>query len=293
MEKINGVVTALITPFTDKDEVNEDGLGQLIERQVEARVGGICVSAGSGEFVNLTPEERARVVKLSVEFAKGRVPVIVGVFAANTKEALVWAQKAASLGADALLVLTPLYNRPSPEGLKLYYKTIAENVEKPVLIYNNPGRTGIDVSSMYESFADIKNIFGIKECNRDMGVFSTTIMNMNGRWNSILSGDEDIFYPTLCFGSKGSILTTSNVAPDRWVKLYDAFMRGDHKTAVGVHFEMLPLIFGLYTLNHPALVKKCLTLMGLPAGKTRSPLIEPTEEQVRTIKDLIEKMDLK
>ena len=294
MKKINGVITALITPFTKDDRIDEEGLGVLIERQIAAGIDGICVTAGSGEFANTTSGERARVVELSVKYAKGRVPIIPGVFSTNTADAVAWSKKAASLGADALLVLSPLYNRPSPEGMKLYYKTIADSVrETPILVYNNPGRTGVDVSDQYELFRDIDNIVGVKECNRDMGVFSVTVRKMADKWDCILSGDEDIFYTTLCLGGKGSILTTSNVAPQKWVELYRAFKAGDHATAVRVHYEMLDLIFALYTLNHPALVKKCLTMMGLPAGLTRSPLVEPTEAQVARIAELIDKMNLK
>lgn len=290
--KINGVLTALITPFTSKDLIDEDGLAFLIERQIKAGIDGICVTAGSGEFVNLSADERHHVVELSVKAAKGRVPIVAGVFAANTQDALYTAKRAVSAGANALLLLTPYYNRPSNEGLKLYYKTVAESVDIPTIVYNNPGRTGIDASNIYEMFSDIQNIIGVKECNRDMGVFSMTVANMGGKWNSILSGDEDIFLPTLCLGGKGSILTTSNVAPKKWVNLYQAFLAEDYETAKSIHYEMLPLIFALYTLNHPALVKKCLSLMGLPAGLTRSPLIQPTEKQVERISELIEEMNL-
>lgn len=293
MKSIHGVLTALITPFTNHDVVDEEGLGILIERQIAAGIHGICVTAGSGEFVNLTEKEREHVVELSVNYAKGRIPVVAGVFAANTCDAVKCAEKAANKGADALLLLTPYYNRPSTSGLKLYYKTVAENVSVPIIIYNNPGRTGIDVSDIYSEFADIKNIIGVKECNRDMGTFTFTVNHMGKQWNSILSGDEDIFYPTLCLGGKGAVLTTSNVAPDKWVTLYNAFMKGDHETARKVHYEMMPLIYALYTLNHPALVKKCLSLLGLPAGMTRSPLVAPTEPQVTKIMELIEKMNLK
>ncbi len=293
MKDIHGVLTALVTPFTSNDAIDEEGLGILIERQIAAGIHGICVTAGSGEFVNLTEAEREHVVELSVNYAKGRIPVVAGVFAANTRDAARCAEKAANKGADALLLLTPYYNRPSAPGLKLYYKTVAESVDSPIIIYNNPGRTGIDVSDIYEEFADIKNIIGVKECNRDMGTFTFTVDHMGKQWNSVLSGDEDIFYPTLCHEVKGAVLTTSNVAPDRWVKLYNAFMEGDHETARNIHYEMMPLIYALYTQNHPALVKKCLSLLGLPSGTTRSPLVAPTEPQVARIKELIEKMELK
>ena len=293
MKKLNGVSTALITPFTANGMVDEEGLGVLIERQISADVKGICVTAGSGEFANTTTEEHALVVKLAVKYADGRVPIIAGVFACSTADALVASKKACSLGADALLVLSPLYNRPSPDGMKLYYKTIAEGVDKPVLIYNNSGRTGVDIASLYKSFHDIDNIIGIKECNRDMGVFSETILNMSDKWNSILSGDEDIFYPHLCLGGHGAIMTTSNIAPKPWVELYTAFMVGDHARAVKIHYSMLPLLNAVYTLNHPSLVKKCMVMMGLPAGAARSPLMEPTREQIDRIAEVIEKMSLK
>ena len=293
MKRINGVLTALVTPFTVSNKVDEDGLECLIERQIKAGIHGLCVTAGSGEFVNLTAKERQDVVSMSVKYARGRIPIVAGVFAANTSDALLTAKCAQDSGADAILLLTPYYNRPSLEGLKLYYKTIAEGINIPIIIYNNPGRTGIDISSNYIDFAGIDNIIGTKECNRDMGRFTFTVDLMGKSWNSILSGDEDIFYPTLCLGGKGAVLTTSNVAPDKWVNLYNAFMRGDHATACRIHYEMMPLIYALYTENHPELVKKCLTLMGLPAGITRSPLVSPTEEQVRKIQELIEIMNLK
>ncbi len=293
MKKIHGVLTALVTPFTKDGVVDEEGLGILIERQISAGIHGLCVTAGSGEFVNLTDQERGHVVELSVKYANGRIPIVAGVFAANTSDAVNRAKRASNKGADAILLLTPYYNRPSNAGLKLYYKTVAESINTPIIIYNNPGRTGIDVSGIYEEFADIKNIIGIKECNRDMGVFTFTVEHMGKQWDSILSGDEDIFYPTLCLGGKGSVLTTSNVAPEKWVKLYNAFKHGDHETARKIHYEMMPLIYALYTQNHPALVKKCLTMLGLPAGTTRSPLVAPTETQVNSIAELIEKMNLK
>ena len=293
MEKLHGVATALITPFTKDDKIDEDGLGVLIERQIAAGIAGVCVTAGSGENANTTPEEHERIIKLSVEYARKRVPIIAGVFACNTREALIASQKACSLGADALLVLPPFYNRPSPEGMKLYFKTIAEDVDKPIIIYNNSGRVGVDIANLYQSFHDLENIIGIKECNRDMGVFSETVLNMSDKWNSILSGDEDLFYVNLCLGGHGAIMTTSNIAPGSWVELYQAFKDGDHAKAAKIHYGMLPLLNAVYTLNHPALVKKCMTMMGLPAGTTRSPLVAPTEAQTSRIAEVIEKMALK
>lgn len=293
MKDVNGVMTALITPFTPEGAVDEKGLKVLIDRQIEAGIKGICVVAGSGEYVNLTKEEREKVVKLSVQYADHRIYVISGVFEANTASAVESAKMAERNGADAVLVLTPYYNKPSVDGLKLYFKTIAESINIPVIIYNNPGRCTIDLSGMYKDFIDIPNVIGVKECNRDMGVFSSTVQEMSNKWRNILCGDDDIFLPMLSIGAGGTVLTTSNIVPRKWVELYDTFKSNDTEKARSLHYELLPLISAVYTLNHPALVKKCMQMMGLPAGTTRSPLVAPTDKQVAKIAEVIERLGLK
>ncbi len=293
MKKFNGVMTALITPFTANGMIDEDGLGVLIERQRAAGISAVCVTAGSGEFANMTAEENAHVVKLSVDHAKGQIPILAGVFACSTAEALACSKRACDNGAEAILLLNPLYNRPSPDGVVEYFKTVAEGIDKPVIVYNNPGRTGADITSIYPRLKNIKNIIGVKECNRDMATFAETMVELGDTWTSILSGDEDIFYPHLCLGGHGAIMTTTNIAPAHWVKMYDAFIANDHVTVRKIHYDMMPLLNAVYTLNHPALVKKCMSMMGLPAGTTRAPLVEPTNEQVERIAKVIKQMDLK
>ncbi len=293
MKELKGVLTALITPFTPDLKIDEEGLGVLVERQLKAGIGGICSIVGSGEYVNMSDAERARVLELTVKYVNGRAPVLAGVFEACTGRAVEMARMAEAKGADALVVLTPYYNKPSVEGLKLYFESVAESVNIPLIIYNNPGRSPFDLSGMYKHFAGIRNVAGVKECCRDMGVFSETITSMSGVWKSLLCGDDDILLPMLSLGADGAVLTTTNIAPARWVELFNAMKKGDLATARTIHFDLMPLVNAVYTLNHPALVKKCMDMMGLPAGTTRSPLLPPTPEQVARIAKVIETVDLR
>lgn len=292
LDRVRGIITALVTPFRPDDSVDEEGLRVLLERQIKNGIHGVAVVAGSGEYVNLSDDERSRIVSLSVEQVAGRVPVIVGVLSPNTRDAVAWGKKAASLGADALLVLSPYYNKPSVPGIVGHYRAIAEAAGLPIIVYNNPPRTGIDLTACYAQLAEIPEIIGIKECNRDLAVLSQTISALGTRWSTILGGEDDLLYPSLVLGVRGAILTTSNIVPSRWVAMYDAFTGGDHETARAIHYELLPLINAVYTLNHPALVKKALTTLGLPAGRTRAPLADPLPEQVKRIEELIAAMRL-
>jgi len=290
---IKGVITALVTPFSPDDTIDEEGLRVLLRRQVEQGVHGVAVVAGSGEYVNLSETERSLVVEISVDEIAGRIPVIAGVLSPNTRDASVWAERATRLGADALLVLTPYYNRPSINGVIDHFRTVAEATSLPILIYNNPGRTGINLlPDDFEKCAEIPTIRGIKECNRDLATLSQIISLLATRWTSILCGEDDLLYPSLELGAAGGILTTSNVMPSQWVAMYRAIVEGDHGAARAIHYEVLPFFRAIYSLNHPALIKKALTVLGLPAGRTRAPLADPTAEQEKYLRELIETMKL-
>ncbi len=286
--EIKGIITALVTPFKPNDSIDEEGLRVLLRRQVEQGIHGVAVVAGSGEYVNLSESERSIVIEMSVEEVGGRIPVIAGVLSPNTRDAVFWAERATQLGTNAILVLTPYYNRPCIKGLIGHFRAIAEATNLPVLIYNNPGRTGINLSPEdYVRLADIPGIKGIKECNRDLATLSQTISHLGTRWTSILCGEDDLLYPALELGAAGGILTTSNVMPSQWVAMYRAIVEGDHETARAIHYEVLPFFRAIYSHNHPALIKKALTLLGLPAGRTRAPLADPTMEQEERLRKLI------
>jgi 4-hydroxy-tetrahydrodipicolinate synthase len=290
-KEFKGIITALITPFDANGNLDESGLRILLRRQVDCGVHGVAVVAGSGEFVNLSDAERRRVVEISAEEVSGRIPVIMGILSPDTASAVAWGKEAKGLGADALLLLSPYYNKPSVPGLINHFRSVAEATDLPIIAYNNPGRTGINLTSNLPELAEIPGIVGVKECNRELALLSQTIATLGDKLD-VLSGEDDLLYPSFELGVKGGILTTSNVAPSHWVRMYNAMVKGDHATARAIHYEMLPFINAVYVLNHPASVKKALSIMGLPAGSTRAPLASPTPEQERRINDLILSMGL-
>jgi 4-hydroxy-tetrahydrodipicolinate synthase len=286
-DRFTGIITALITPFTQDGAVDEDALRVLIDDQIEGGVNGIAVVAGSGEFVNLSPQERLRVVDVSVEAAAGRVAVIGGVLAPDTREAVACSKAACQAGADAVLVLTPFYNKPSRDGLYGHFKAVSDAIDKPVILYNNPGRTGINMDLQdYVVLAGDANVVGVKECNRDLADFSRLLAELGDKW-SVLSGEDDLLYPSFALGAPGGIITTGNIAPKTWTAMARAVAEGDQAKAKAIHYAVLPLIQAVYTLNHPALVKCAVRTRGLPAGHTRAPLADPTPEQVERIKAVL------
>ena len=291
-KEIKGINTALITPFDSEGNVDEKGLRILLKYQIDNGINGVAVVAGSGEYVNLSQKECARVVEISVEEVAGRINVIAGVLETNTRDAVNWSKEAAHLGADGLLVLTPFYNKPSKEGIFNHFRSIAEASELPIIVYNNPGRTGIQLMPEdYLKLAEIPYVKGVKECNRDMATFSDTISLLKSKW-SILCGDDDILYSMLGLGAHGGILTTSNVIPSYWVNMYNAMVNNDYEKAKSLHYQTLVFFKAIMAPNHPSLVKRAVALIGLPAGRTRAPLADPTEEQEKHLKKVIESMKL-
>ncbi len=287
-DRFKGIITALITPFDANGDVDEMGLRTLIDRQVESGVAGIAVVAGSGEFINLAPAERDRVVAVSVEQAAGRIQVIAGTLAPDTRAAVAAAKSACTQGAEALLVLTPFYNKPSQAGIVGHFKAVSDATDRPIVVYNNPGRTGINLTTEdYAALAEAGRLFGVKECNRDLADLSRTIAEIGLSW-AILSGEDDLLYPSLELGAQGGIITTGNIVPALWTDMYRAIRAGDHDTARGVHYAVLPLIRAVYKLNHPALVKGALRTLGLPGGRTRAPLADPTPDETERIKAVLD-----
>ena len=288
MNRFKGIITALITPFDGDGPVDADGLRALVERQVASGATGIAVAAGSGEYVNLTAAEREEVLAVSVEQAAGRIQVIAGVLAPDTRGAVAAAKRAGELGADALLVLTPFYNKPSQAGLIGHFKAVSDATDRPILVYNNPGRTGIHLrTDDYLALADAARTVGVKECTRDLAEFAGTVAALGERW-AILSGEDDLLYPSMELGSPGGIITTGNIVPALWVDMWRAVTAGDHARARDIHYAVLPLIQTVYTLNHPALVKGALRTLGLAGGRTRAPLADPTPEQMAQIKAVLD-----
>lgn len=285
-----GITTALVTPFDREGNIDVPGLRTLIDHQIENNIDAIALVGGSGEAVNLSPSEQERVIHHGVEHAARRIKIIAGILAPDTGSAITLAKQASQAGVDALLVLTPFYNRPSKAGVVQHFRTVADATDTPVIVYNNPGRTGISLDiDDYHSLAEGNQFVGVKECNRDLANFSQMIAELGSKW-AILSGEDDLLYPSLALGAAGGIITTGNIVPRIWADMYSAVMQGNYEKARTAHYAVLPLIRAVYTLNHPALVKEAIHALDLPGGKTRAPLLHPTPEQCRLIHDVLNNM---
>ncbi len=284
-----GIYCAIVTPLTADDKFDERAFRRIIDFQIDAGIAGLLVIGGSGEFVSLTPPERRQVVEAAVDHVKGRVPVVVGALAPGTREVQDVAHHASQVGADAVLVLPPYYIKPSPPGIVEHFARVADVSSLPIVAYNNTGRTGINLDvRLLEKLAAIPSIIALKECERDLAVVSTKINALKGRI-SVLSGDDDLGFPTFLLGSPGGIFMTANLIPQVHVAIFNAVAKGDIDGARRAHYSMLPLVEALYTADHPGPLKTAMEFIGYPVGKARPPLQPGSTEAIeRAKKELLQ-----
>ena len=274
-----GVFPALITPFSG-GEVDEDAFAALVERQITGGVHGLVPVGTTGESATLSHEEHRRVVELCVRTARGRVPVIAGAGSNSTREAIELAQHAKAVGADAALVVTPYYNRPSQEGLYRHYAAINAAVQLPILVYNVPARTSIDISDeTLHRLSALPNIVGIKDATGDMVRASVQRLGCGEDW-VMLSGDDPTALGYMAHGGHGCISVTANVAPEACAAFYNAALAGDWATARDWQGRLVRLHKALFLDASPAPTKFALAHLGLCSAETRLP-IAPCAEEVK------------
>lgn len=285
-----GIYTAIVTPLTAADEFDEPAFRRLIDFQVDEGAAGLLVIGGSGEFVSLTPAERARVIDVAIDQTARRIPIIVGALAPGTKEVQETVRYAAKAGADAVLVLPPYYIKASPAGILEHFARVADAASIPIVAYNNAGRTGITLDvSMLERLAAIPSIVALKECERDLAVISAKISAIGERI-AILSGDDDLGFPTFLLGSPGGIFMTANLVPAFHRKLFAATTNSDLTVARKAHYALLPLVEALYTANHPGPLKDAMALIGHPVGPARAPLQPASAENLKRAEVALQKL---
>ena len=274
MEKYQGAIVAIVTPFID-GKLDEQGLIDLIEFQIENGTHGIVPCGTTGESATLDFDEHKRVIELTVQTVAGRVPVIAGTGANNTSEAIELTHSAKDVGADAVLSVSPYYNRPGQEGIYLHFKTIAEAVDIPMFLYNVPSRTGMDVNpATVARLAEVDNIIGIKEACGDLHQISDVI-RLCPKDFIVLSGDDFTSMATVFIGGQGLISVSSNVAPKGMAQLMEASLRGDIATANEIHYRLFPLMKAMFAAPNPVPAKKGVELMGkIKDGMGRLPLSE-------------------
>jgi 4-hydroxy-tetrahydrodipicolinate synthase len=274
-----GVFPALVTPFRG-GALDEQAFAALVERQIAAGVHGLVPVGTTGETATLSHDEHRRVVSLTVEIAAGRAPVIAGAGSNSTGEAIALARHAREAGADAALVVTPYYNRPSQEGLFLHYSAIAQAVDLPIVIYNVPSRTSVDISNeTLARLANLPNIIGVKDATGDMARATLQRRDCGEGW-VMLSGDDPSALGYMAHGGHGCISVTANVAPAACAKFYDACLAGDWTAALALQDRLIRLHKALFLDASPAPTKFALHHLGLCSAETRLP-IAPCAETVK------------
>lgn len=281
-----GAIVAIVTPFK-KGKVDEASLRKLIEFQIKNGTDGIVPCGTTGESSTLSHEEHDKVIEIAIDAVNKRVPVIAGTGSNSTAEAIRLTRHAYKAGADGALMVAPYYNRPTQEGLYQHYKAVAEAVPIPIIIYNIPGRTGVNINpDTLARLAKIKNIVGVKEASGSIKQMSDVI-SLCGPNFDVLSGDDLFTLPLMSMGGHGVISVISNVAPMDMAGLVDAFAAGDLKKAQALHFKMSGLIDALFLETNPTPVKAALSLMKKISYEVRLPLYKLSDANYEKLKKVM------
>ncbi len=287
MTQFRGAFVAIVTPFID-GKVDEQGLRDLIEFQISNGTHGIVPCGTTGESATMSHEEHHRVVDITIETVNGRVPVLAGTGSNSTAETIELTKHAKEAGADGALVITPYYNKPSQEGLYQHFKAVAEAVDIPMILYNVPSRTSINMlPATVARCAAIKNIVGIKEATGDLNQVSEVIRLCPDDF-AVMSGDDFTSMALVAVGGTGVISVTSNVAPKDMSSMMDAILATDLKKANELHYKLFPLMKTMFIDTNPVPAKTSLELMGkIKSSTPRLPLYPMNEANVNTLKQAL------
>lgn len=287
-----GASTALITPFDEEDNFDEDGYRENIKAQIKGGIDGIVPVGTTGECATLSLEEHEKVVEVAVDEADEEVPVIAGAGSNSTKEALELTKHATEVGADGVLLVGPYYNKPTQRGLYEHYKKLAEEVDIPQIIYNVPSRTGrnIDADTIIK-LADYENVVAVKEASGDINQVMKIVEN-TGEYFEVLSGDDRFTLPILGVGGVGAVSVASNLLPGKVSELINLYLDGDVQASRELHYRLLPLFRAIFIETNPGPVKAAMKMMGQNAGNLRLPLVEVTEDTKKELQKVLRNLNL-
>lgn len=285
MRMFRGTYTAIVTPFKSDGSLDIDALERLINAQIKGGVDGIVPVGTTGESPTLDYEEHIKVIELSVKFAKGKLKVIAGSGANSTKEAIYLTQAAEKVGADASLQVTPYYNKPTQEGLYQHFRTVAESTKLPIILYNIPGRCGVEIAidTVIRLAKDCKNIVGIKEAGGSCDRVSQLRLKLASKF-SILSGDDSLTIPFMSVGADGVISVASNIIPKELSKMVNSFLSGDAKQATKLHLKYYPLFKDLFIETNPIPIKAAMAMLGMIEEAYRLPLTKMSDKNKEILK---------
>lgn len=295
--KFEGTYVAMVTPFTQDKEIDEEGFRSNINYLIDKGVTGLVGAGTTGESATVSHEEHQRIIDILVDEVNGRVETVAGTGSNATSEALSLTKYAYDAGADSALLITPYYNKPQSQGLIEHYGSIAEAVDIPIIAYNVPSRTGInmDVETIVE-MAKIDGVDAVKEASGSVDKVSDIYRALTHEGLeddfSILSGEDSLTLPLMAVGATGVISASANIDARRMVLMVDSILNDDYTRAMELHYEMLELIRVLFIESNPVPVKTAMRIMGLPSGPLRQPLAEMQHENVELLKKALKDSEL-
>lgn len=293
IRNLQGSIVAIVTPFKDNGEIDLETFDELIEFHISNGTDGIVVCGTTGETPTLSDAEDAQMIERCVKKVNGRVPVIAGTGSNSTSDCIKYSKKAVELGADALLIVSPYYNKPSRRGIYKHFSQVAKNVDAPIILYNVPGRTGsvIEPGTAIELACNHKNIIGIKEAGGDMNVFAELLANRPEGFK-VYSGDDFLSFSANCMGADGCISVVANLIPADFHKMMKTSIDGDLKTARSLFFKYRILMQLMFLESNPLPVKTALALMGKVSEVFRAPLCEMEDENREQLKIELKKLKI-
>ncbi|MUK88974.1 2,4-dihydroxyhept-2-ene-1,7-dioic acid aldolase [Ornithinibacillus sp. L9] len=287
-QRFRGSIAPVITPFNEDESIDFEKFKELINWQIHSGSHGISVTGTSGEPSSMSIDERIEVMETACKTVNGRVPFLPGTGSTNHQETLRMTKAAQEMGADGAMVIVPYYNKPNQHALYKHFKAIADSVDIPIILYNIPGRTAINLEAITISrlAEDCPNIIGVKESNKDFEHVNKVLLHCGRNFN-LYSGIEVLCYPMLAIGGAGHISATANIAPREVAEIYNKWEAGDVKGAQALHYEMMPLNDVLFRDTNPAPAKAALGMMGKVKPILRKPLDVPSEEIQAEIRETL------
>jgi len=268
-------------------EVDFEGLRENVRFQIENGVHGLVVLGTTGEAPTIKEEEKIQIIKTVIEEVNGKIPVIVGAGTYSTAETIKQSKIAKDLGADGLLIVAPYYNKPTQEGLYLHFKSVSESVDLPIIIYNIPGRTGVNIEvQTLARLSNLDNIVAVKEASGSIVQVMDTI-EMLGKRLTVLSGDDNLTLPIMALGGKGVISVISNLLPRPVVELTESALKGDFNKAQQIHYKLLPIFKAAFIETNPIPIKTMMNLVGMKAGPCRLPLCNMQNHNLEKVKKVL------
>lgn len=292
--KLKGTITALITPFIDH-ELDENGLKQNIVYQISQGINGLLVLGCTGEVSTLSSEEQERIISIAGQNTKGKVPLWVGTGTCSTTETIERTNLAKNLGADIALIIAPYANKPTQEGIYRHFKAISENVDLPIVIYNNPGRCCVNIETpTLLRIAELPNIIGVKESSGNIFQVADIIHTVIKKYPhfNILSGDDVSTLPMMALGATGVVSVASNLIPAQVVASVEAALHGNFDAARELHTQFYPIFKAVFLETNPMPIKAMMDFCGLPAGNCRLPLSQMSPEHLKQVEYLLIDMQL-